>query len=326
MRRSLVHMAYPKLVYLFSDVICFGFIGSMKQKSALTDAVLDFAKLAATASTALMFKPHLIIFYNFVPQGEVNWDSGKLSKEWHSSLDRDQRKLLHYFYASSQIICFADYGKAASGAPLFFQQHKFLESAIHAGLRTSLNYRKEHDCNFSRERTFSLMSKALNKINKSPKALFNLATLLHQSRPLQVASSESLIAHFNDLLSLQLRWDESVDIMASRIVDLILLALQRSGITLMRRSSPCGTRLASPLLTPALSYLACRCLGSLRVWSLSDRIGKRNWSDQTVCQSPQLPHPPRRRWLPPEPSFAPRCPWHTSLGQNVCSSNGCKQK
>jgi len=59
-----VKHTYPRLLYLFSDVLCFPFIGSAKQRNTIISDSVSYAEKAAARSVNEGHKPSLIIIFN----------------------------------------------------------------------------------------------------------------------------------------------------------------------------------------------------------------------------------------------------------------------
>jgi hypothetical protein len=65
-RKKHIVDSYPKLLYLFSDVLIFVMEGNWKQVKLFIDPLLFWAKVAGAGVTNIAVKPKLILIFNKV--------------------------------------------------------------------------------------------------------------------------------------------------------------------------------------------------------------------------------------------------------------------
>jgi hypothetical protein len=105
-RRPFVNIAYPRLLYLFSDVFCFVFAGSAKELETILGDVVEYGKMVASGTVNQSNLPALVLVFNKVTEREGIWDVTEASKPFNTlpeiqgiySSVQVVDILLHYFY------------------------------------------------------------------------------------------------------------------------------------------------------------------------------------------------------------------------------------
>ena len=91
-RYQFVDTAYPRLLYLFSSVICFPFRGSLQQRQFVIEKLTHYSNTAASGTISEARQPSVIIIFNRVPfEDYKGWEDPYIATQrWVYEEDHDE--------------------------------------------------------------------------------------------------------------------------------------------------------------------------------------------------------------------------------------------
>ncbi len=102
-RRVHVENSYPKLQYLFSDVICFVTDCSWKQRQSITEKLISWATTGVTGITNVPVKPKLLIIFNKVQLETLESPTQTPTQQFFHGI-HDVWEQLSIYYSSPEVI------------------------------------------------------------------------------------------------------------------------------------------------------------------------------------------------------------------------------
>eukprot|EP01112_Ceratiomyxa_fruticulosa_P015914 TRINITY_DN4758_c0_g1_i4.p1 TRINITY_DN4758_c0_g1~~TRINITY_DN4758_c0_g1_i4.p1 ORF type:complete len:710 (-),score=113.68 TRINITY_DN4758_c0_g1_i4:24-2153(-) len=108
-KRKCVERAYPRLLYLFSDVLVFVMKGPIQEYYPLILRLREYSKMASANSVKKEFRPFLVLVVNMVSkqEGEGRWD--EITQNWLSQelcdYYRDPKIILVPKWEGNEVLC-----------------------------------------------------------------------------------------------------------------------------------------------------------------------------------------------------------------------------
>lgn len=81
-RGHFIHTAYPRLLYMFSDVVCFVADGSKRKHNKIVNLLSTYGKISAAGTVNQHRLPNLILIFNKLNEEEGTWDVEKASADF----------------------------------------------------------------------------------------------------------------------------------------------------------------------------------------------------------------------------------------------------
>lgn len=225
-RRNLVEIAYPRLMYLFNDVLVYIF-KQQRERETIISRLINYAQAASIHSTNTI-KPSLVIVFNMVPFEEGKWDPLH-ANTW---LRDEDRARLNPYFLDIQILYFPDINHSAE---VFIQQLGHLTNAINLGLNRSRRVKVANGFLLQRSQLFNLFQTAVTMFSEDPSAhldFFELSTRLNRGN---AAFTDDLEAYFlaafakarkgdghHQPLSPSEAWQFALNNLTQRFIDVVL--------------------------------------------------------------------------------------------------------
>eukprot|EP01132_Coremiostelium_polycephalum_P001259 gene1259-1588_t len=223
---EVVKNTYPRLMYLFSDIIVFVHSGSIKDRETFLQNLLVYSGLASSNSTNQVLRPHLIIILN-----DNNNDEREMSK-LTSTFMKDKKSLeLKKFYQTVSVIAMPD----GSKEPIYTQQIQSLKRKIEENLLLSLGIKEKKRMVTTRRKAMTYFSRAIEMFNDNPKANFDFLTMELSFFPVNRNVGSFMFEYFV-LLNNHFKkssgssldsFKQSLDLVKKRIPEVIQLYIKR---------------------------------------------------------------------------------------------------
>eukprot|EP01133_Synstelium_polycarpum_P017102 gene17102-20371_t len=188
-RVMFVNTTYPRLLYLFSNVLVFVFEASPTQKGTIADYLIKYAHAGAARSSNQFLRPHLILIFNKV-DGKINLDVSKPTNEF---LDDEVTKDLKVLFQSINVIYIPN---GLSNILGYAQQVAKLEKLIKNNLNHSSESKGIAGLNNTREFIMKNMTAAISKFNHSPDAFIDFFDLEACFQPVGKSLSDFIHMYF----------------------------------------------------------------------------------------------------------------------------------
>lgn len=218
LRKPYVRIAFPRLMYMFSDVFCFIFTGSAQQVESIVGALSEYGRMAAAKTVNQSILPSLILIFNKVTKNAGEWDVETASARYNSAL-------LDYFDVVRVV-----YIPDSSSISLYLEQVEKLRKEI----GKLVHMRKKSP---PKSIIMKYISAATEELSKDPMANFNFLQLTLRFRPLPREYPSFMEEFFNLIWTSKtvLKINDPRDLfgtayqaVAERVVDSFLLHLIRT--------------------------------------------------------------------------------------------------
>lgn len=91
-RSKLVNNCFPRLLYMFSEILCYVTTSSKAERQTLVNLLVSYGRVAASGTINQRRLPELVIVFNKVAADQGKWDLSKASKDF-----RDEPELKKFF-------------------------------------------------------------------------------------------------------------------------------------------------------------------------------------------------------------------------------------
>lgn len=177
-RKPYVDIAYPRLLYTFSDVFIFVCTNSPKEVDSVNGVIEKYGRMAAAKTINQATIPVLIIIFNKIMLAEGEWDVTKASENYRKS---DSLKVLfRNIYAVHFPDSEADYHN-------YFSQLQKLKEIICLEVEKAKLKKRE---------TLSYFAMVAKHLSKDPKGPFDLLSLALLNKPFPTEFVEYLMEFF----------------------------------------------------------------------------------------------------------------------------------
>jgi len=188
-RHKVVARAYPRLIYLFSDILCFVFRGSIRESGSILKLLYDFADISAAGSVNRPRRPVLILIFNYVGMNSADWTKGlrEASDQWKR--DHDELNTLEKFFSEIWTLNVPNAGESQYQFYCQVQQLRELiqkkQSEVHALKRSDV---------------FLSINRAVQVLNADPEAPIDFLKLALAHQPFPVNFADNIMAFFEGLI------------------------------------------------------------------------------------------------------------------------------
>lgn len=97
-RGSFIHTAYPRLLYMFSDVLCYVADGSKRKYSKIIKLLATYGKISAAGTVNQNRLPTLILVFNKLGEEEGTWNVD------HASADFNANPILQLYFRDIRVV------------------------------------------------------------------------------------------------------------------------------------------------------------------------------------------------------------------------------
>ena len=226
-RKQIVNIVYPRLMYLFNDIICFPYCGSAREQGLLLERLILFAEIATCRSSNTGYFPSLIIIFNKQSPDDDNlWDPFIALNEWNKVIGSSE---LNRYYDSIHVIYIPD---SRSKPHLFIHQIQRLRDIIINVISIKKEKKNFFQINLHKREYFYLFRTAIKMFSKEHYAKFNFFDLISfiQKRS-SIDPVEQLENYFYYHFTLNgNNYYEAIYFILYRLCDLIILENYRSKI------------------------------------------------------------------------------------------------
>ncbi|KAG0590544.1 hypothetical protein KC19_1G107900 [Ceratodon purpureus] len=168
-----VQTSYPRILYIFSDVLCFVFSGNWREKSNILDPLLEWGKTASFGADN-QHRPQLIIIFNKTDKETFHDDFDDFKKTFEKWIADDLRKkdlLLYYSNPLVVSVPHMDFDGADEKVPSRVAK---LREAIMESTQRIRTVRSEGKLLFTRRQLELYMRKVAGLFSKYPTAVFDI--------------------------------------------------------------------------------------------------------------------------------------------------------
>ncbi|EFA75133.1 patatin family protein [Heterostelium album PN500] len=180
-REPFVSKSFPRLLYLFSDVLVFMFTGEARERQTVLESLILYGSSASAASVNQSIHPHLVIVFN--NSNTTNKDDFDIDKATEQYLDNQSENThkLKCLYQSISVV----YVPNANGSTLLTAQQQIekLGDLIKQKLRINKST-KESKPEYSRSKVLEYIDKAMTSFNHDRNSkidFFKLVTMNDQN-------------------------------------------------------------------------------------------------------------------------------------------------
>eukprot|EP01133_Synstelium_polycarpum_P014493 gene14493-17104_t len=188
-RKQFVNKTYPRLLYLFSNVLVFVFDADPRQKGTILENLVDYAYTEARKSANQFLRPHLIVIFNKV-KGNPELD---ISKSTNAFLEDIVTEPLRVLFQSINVI---NIPKGDSNIVTYTHQVVELEKLIKIKLTHSIESKSIARLNNTRQFIMKNMTAAISKFSHSPEAFIDFFDLEACFQPVGESLSDFIYMYF----------------------------------------------------------------------------------------------------------------------------------
>ncbi|KYQ91383.1 patatin family protein [Tieghemostelium lacteum] len=176
-REIFVKISYPRLLYMFSDVVVYTFVG-VNQKGTITEQLKEISKISAS-STNKTTKPHLIIVFNLVAKAGLK-EVSESTKDFMDDSFGNKPSELNDFYKSITVVYIPnakdnDITKKQFSDVLITSLYPIINEKLSESYSDKMNLKTRIP--ITRERVMSMMYLAIGKFNDNPNVLLDMHKL-----------------------------------------------------------------------------------------------------------------------------------------------------
>ncbi|EGG22750.1 patatin family protein [Cavenderia fasciculata] len=195
-RTPFVSYSFPRLLYLFSDVLVFMFAGEPRERDTVLKQLILYGSSASAGTVNHMFRPHLVIVFNHSKTHDGNdFDVDKVTKNYLES-NSEQTNKLKSLYQSISII----HIPTANGTTMMksIEQVGKLGEIIKEKVRINREY-KLNNPEFTRSKVLSYFNRAMQDFNMDQNAKVDFFKLI--SMESETNSNASFIFKYVNLIA-----------------------------------------------------------------------------------------------------------------------------
>jgi hypothetical protein len=233
-RGEVIQQTYPRLLYLFSHVVCYVFDGAQAQGQHVMEQILSFANSSAHSTSNVVASPHLIIVLNKLQlQSCAKTESEALERFRQSNPDKFQ--LVHKLFSSVTVLHIPD-GSWPDSFSTYVTRLGDLKMLLHKLSEDAISKRVSTRFLHNKGEILDSLDLALNFLAEKRDAAFNLHELQLRTVPPPSNLTEHLISyfqlnlhHYGKHMDASESYDLSRQALISRILDVYLLHYARGG-------------------------------------------------------------------------------------------------
>eukprot|EP01112_Ceratiomyxa_fruticulosa_P000585 TRINITY_DN10527_c0_g1_i1.p1 TRINITY_DN10527_c0_g1~~TRINITY_DN10527_c0_g1_i1.p1 ORF type:complete len:526 (+),score=72.06 TRINITY_DN10527_c0_g1_i1:928-2505(+) len=170
-KKKCVEKAYPRMLYLFSEVIVYVFRGALKEHLSIINPLKDYSKIAAANSVNMNFQPFLILVYNMVLEEEV---AGKWNEHDITLIGEKFASTLAMYYKEPKVVFIPQWG---TNKVLCARQIETLNKMIRTRLLEAHEIKKSNHLLIPKEKMLASMNKVSRLMSMNPGEVVNFTEL-----------------------------------------------------------------------------------------------------------------------------------------------------